>query len=437
MISNVRAPLSAVAALLAGALATFVLVSPPEWRGAFSASGRQLESWLDTVPTAIAVATVLAVLAYAALQRAGSVRPAWISAAVASAVLIGVRLMVSGAGGVDQLTLLHYAKCVAAGVLLGATVAAVWTRPLPRLTFVAAVASTFVVAHTADTGWEPSTSTLGEPFWWLLIPVVVLTVACAVVDADAPAKADAALVRNVAAAVVTLALAHRLLGAWIDGQTTDSTLQQWVVIGVCLVLVVALTEFWAQRIESPFLLAATAVAAATALVASQLAQWTRIEPWLAVVVGTTTVVVGLATSMRRPTPSIGLAVLALVPLSTAVDPDFGNEGVWLLVRLAVLGLGIGLTLGSTLPDSGAVASLGLVVPLLALVFTEVVTTTRTVITYNGAYEPLPGVPLSSGYDTLLPPAPNRIAGIALLLVVVFCALAIRGLGARERTEPTD
>ena len=73
---------------------------------------------------------------------------------------------------------------------------------------------------------------------------------------------------GVLAAVVTLALAHRLLGEWIDGQT-GSRFQEWVVIALCLVLVVALTEFWARRLGSPFLLAATAVAAATPFVANR------------------------------------------------------------------------------------------------------------------------------------------------------------------------
>ncbi|CAM2978604.1 Integral membrane protein [Prescottella defluvii] len=432
--------LATAAALFSGALGTFVLISPREWRGEFNASGRQMESWLDTLPTAVAIGTVVAVLAYAALQRAGSVRPAWISGVVASAVLIAVRLSVSGAGGVDQLTLLHYTKCVAAGVLLGAAVAAAWARPLPRFALVVGVAATFVVAHTARADWTPSTSALGEPFWWVLVPTLVLAAVCAVVDADGPAESERDITLQAIAAVATLALAHRLLGAWIDGQTTNSRLQLWTVLAVGLVLVVALTEFWARRLDSPFLLAATAVAAATPFVTTLISRtvtqdYLREESWVLVVVGFAAVAASAAVARWRPAPVLGLAVLALIPLSAVIDPSPGNGRVWVLVPLAVLGVGIGVALGSTLPDSGALASLGLVVPLLSLVFAEVVGVTSRFVFYSGSYEPLPDVPPSEGWTAISFDSPvtfDRGAAVAMLLVVVFCALAIRG----HRAQPS-
>ncbi|QCQ92416.1 hypothetical protein [Rhodococcus sp. SGAir0479] len=435
MTSTVRASLSAAAALFAGAAATFVLLGRTQRDPMFSASGRQLGDWNSTVPTGVAVGCVLAVLAYAGLQRASSVRPAWIAAAAATVVLIAARLTVSGVSDLDQLTLLHYAKCLAAGVLLGAAVAAAWSRPPARLLLTGAVASTFVVAHTAHAGWTPSTSALGEPFWWVLIPALVLTAAGAILDADAPARADTTEVRAVLLAVVTLALAHRLLGGWIDGRT-GASLQRWVVIGLCLVVIVALTEFWARRLASPFLLAATAVAASAPFVATVLAQdGVRVAPWLSVAAGVLAVAVGLAAGRWRPMPVVGLAVLAVVPLAAVIDPTPGSRA-WFLVVLAVLGGGVGLALGSTLPDSGALAGLGLVVPLLSLVFTTVVGSTTVVVTYMGAYEPLSNIPMASNPHALDSPVTfDRAAGVALLSVVVFCGLALHGLRPRDTAAP--
>ncbi|PTR31118.1 hypothetical protein C8K36_101145 [Rhodococcus sp. OK519] len=427
MTPTVRTSLSAAAAAFAGVLATFVLVNPTQWQAIFRASESQLGSWNSTLPTGVAVGCVLAVVACAVLLRAASARPAWIAAVVATAVLIAARMMVPGASDLDQLRLLYYAKCLAGGVLLGAAVAAVWSRPIPRLVLVAAAGSTFVVAHTAD-AWTPSTSVLGEPFWWILIPALVLAVACAAVDDAVPDRIDRDTAIGVIATAATLALAHRVLGEWIERQT-GSQFRQWVVIALCLVLVVALAEFWARRLSSPFLLAATAVAAVTPFVATVLGQdYLRIRPWVPVAVGVVAVVVGVAISRWRPAPTIAVAVLALVPLSVLIAPGATDNRAWLLVQLAVLGVGIGLALGATLPDHAATAALGLAVPLLALVFTEVVGVTTSFVIYSGSYEPLPGVPLSTGWTSISPTTTfDRAAAVALLLVVVFCALAIRGL----------
>lgn len=428
MTPTVRASLSAVAALFAGALATFVLVNPTQWQAGFNATESQLSRWNDTQSTGVAIGCVLAVVACAVLLRASSTRPAWIAAVIAAATLIAARLTVSGVSDLDQLTLLYYAKCVAGGVLLGAAVAAVWSRPIPRLALVGAVGATFVVAHTAHVGWTPSTSILGEPFWWILIPALVLAAACAVVDDAAPERIDRETAIGVLAGVVTLAVAHRLLAEWIDGQT-GSQFRQWVVVALCLVLVVALTEFWARRLDSPFLLAATAVAAVTPFVATAL-WWGHLglTPWVPVAIGVVAVAVGVAISLLRLSPVIGLAALALVPLSVLIAPGATDNRVWLLVQLAVLGVGIGLALGSTLPGPAATAALGLAIPLLTLVFTEVVGVTTSFVTYRGAYEPLAGVPLSTGWTAISPTTTlDRTAAVAMLLVVVFCALAVRGL----------
>lgn len=444
MTPTVRASLSAVAALCAGVLATFVLVNPTQWQANFAATESQLSRWNDTQSTGVAVGCVLVVVAGAVLLRASSTRPAWITAVVATAVLIAARLTVSGVGDLDQLTLLYYAKCLAGGVLLGAAVAAVWSRPIPQLMLVGAVGATFVVAHTAHVGWHPSTSILGEPFWWILIPTLVLAAVCVVLDDAVPERIGRDTAIGALAAVVTLALAHRLLGEWIDRQS-GSQFRRWVVIALCLVLVVALTEFWARRLDAPFPLAATAVAAVTPFVATTL-WWghLRLTPWIPVMVGVVAVAAGVAVSLLRVSPLLGLAALALVPLFATIEPTPDSRAQF-FVQLAVLGVGIGLTLGSTLPDSAATAALGLAIPLLALVFTTVVRVTTVFETFT-AYTPdsvdvidyVRTDAYTGNYvEIALPPTPlftfDRTAAVAMLLVVVFCALAIRGQRRQQST----
>ncbi len=402
MTPTVRASLSAVAALFAGVLATFVLVNPPQWRSSFNASEGQLSSWNAAVPTGVVVGCALAVVTCALLLRASSTRPAWIGAVVATAVLIAARLTVSGVGDLEQLTLLYYAKCLAGGVLLGAAVAAVWARPVPDSRSSARSARRSWSRNTAKADWAPSTSALGEPFWWILIPALVLAAVCAVVDDATPERIDRDTALGVTLAAVTFALAHRLLGEWVDRQT-GSQLQQWVVVALCLVLVVALAEFWARRLDAPFLLAATAVAAVTPFVATVLGQkYLRLRPWVSVAVGVVAVAVGVAVSLARRMPMIGLAVLALIPLSVLVAPGTTDNRGWVLVQLAALGVGIGLGLGSTVPSRAATGALGLAVPLLSLVFARVVGVTTSFVIYSGAYEPLPGVPFARSQDDSYP-----------------------------------
>lgn len=434
MTPTVRGSVYAAAAWFAATLATFVLANPPEWRGTINVTGRQLEWWLDALPTGSVIGAALAVPVCVALRRAHSLRPAWAAAVVAASMLSAARIALPGVSGLAEVTTLHYAKCLSAGLLLGAAVAAVWFRPFARFVLVTAVGSTFVVAHTAHATETPSVSTLGPPFWWLLIPALVLAAVCVVIDTAhvTTAPPDRIMVQAIAAAV-TLAIAHRTLGAWIDGQTADSELLVWVFIGVCLALVTALTEFWARRLDSPFPLAATAVAAAAALVTPQIARQFTLEPWLMVAVGVAAVAVGLAVAVRRPSRPLGFALLALIPLSTAIDPNLGDGRVWLLARLAVLGLGIGLALGSTLPDDGALASLGLAVPLLSLVFTYVAQSDGAIAIYSGTHERPPHTE-GGQFGVVEPYAPvSHLAGVALLIVVLYCAVAIR----RLRTHPAS
>lgn len=445
-----RAAPAALAGLFGAFLAAFVLTDPPGGRWAVHASDREIDRWLSAQATGITVGAVVAVIGCVLLQRNGSRRVAWVVAAGGAAVLLGVRFAVPAAAGVDTLIVLHVLKAVAAGTLLGAVVAAAWGHRGTQITVALGAVTGFlsVSAWGAATSTE-STSSLGEPAWWLLGVTLAATTAAAA-SANPSSRIPRITGPEAGAALLTiaaLALVNRLQVAWIDRSGNDTHTGQWVVIGVALVVVLVATEVCARLIahrtaaaEGAIVLAATGVAAAAMPVLVDLHGPLRDVPaWTAVAVAAVAVVAGMAVGSRRPVPAVGLAVAALVPVAGAIWPGLGETGPLLLVRLAVVAVGAGLAVGATLPGSAAVAAVGLAVPFVSTVFhaaaTVLVPRSPTII-YNGAYQPLRGVEMSTEYrDELnalfeLPAYDDRIAGIALALAVAFCAWGVHGLRGR-------
>ncbi|WP_230990104.1 hypothetical protein [Rhodococcus oxybenzonivorans] len=440
-----REPLSAAAALASGALAGFVLTNPRNRAWAIYASDREIDRWLSSQPTGVVVALVLAVIAVAGLQRSGSRRASWIVAAACALVLIATRSAVAGASGVDTLIALHFAKTATAGILLGAAVAAVWGRWGPQLTLTLGVAGAFVLASVArlprgDTEYlEPasrSTSAIGEPPMWLLIGTLVLALVCTALAQKQfrVQRPERRTLQTALAAALALALLNRLLGAWIDDHEFGEPLTVWLIIGFCLVVVLVCTEVSARllpRTDGHFLLAATAVTAAAMPVLDDLRTPRVTTPASAVlIVGVTALALGIAVAVRVPPtlrqPYWGLGLAALVPLSTAIQPDFGSDGVLLLARLLVLCTGMGFALAAALPASAPVAVLGLALPFASLVFVAATTIPGSRVVYAGAYEPLSAVAaFTPDGPSPASAASDHLAGIAMLAVVAYCAYSIR------------
>ncbi|MET4612155.1 peptidoglycan/LPS O-acetylase OafA/YrhL [Rhodococcus sp. PvR044] len=461
-----REVLSALTALFGGVLAAFVLTNPPGGGWAVYTSDRELSRWVSSQPTGVAVGAVVAVLAYALLQRKGSRRIAWIAIALATVVLIGARLAVPGIWGVDELIALHYLKTVAAGAILGAAVATVWGRRAGQLALTLGVLATFLTARAFELVFPAqTTSTIGEPSWWLLGPTLVLAVVAAAV-ADGSTRIQRATGRELRLAVTaaaSIALANRALLYWIDRQDYTSRVSSWIVIGLSMVLVLVLTWFAAQTIEAAggrFLLATTGVAAASMPVLVDLGgPFPDVEHWQAILVGAVAVAVGLRVSMTWRSTIGGLFVVALIPMVGAIWPELGQDGPMLLVRLAVLGVGAGLSFGSSLPGTAAFAAVGLGIPFVSMVFHSAATVDSGEVAYGGSIDganvPLTGDPMNNPLESMpemrreptftggsfvdifdIPAYDDRVAGIALLIAVLACAVGIRTLARpTATTEP--
>ncbi|MFD4183076.1 hypothetical protein [Rhodococcus sp. NPDC058514] len=448
---DAREILPALTALFGGALAAFVLTNPPGGGWAIYTSDREMSRWLSSQPTGVAVGVVAAVLAYALLQRKGSRRIAWIALAAATLALIGARLAAPGIGGIDGLIALHYLKTVAAGVILGAAVATAWGRRGGQLALALGVLATFLTARAFELVFPAqTTSAIGEPSWWLLGPTLVLAGAAAAL-AEGSTRIQQATGRELRLAVASaasIALANRVLQFWIDRQDYTSRVATWIVIGIAIAAVLALTWFAARAMEPAagrFVLAATGVAAAAMPVLVDLgAPFPDVEHWQAVLVGAVAVAAGLRVSMTWRSTITGLCVVALIPLVGAIWPTFGGDGPLLLVRLAVLGVGAGLAFGSSLPGTAAIAAVGLGIPFVSMVFHsaatvradggfEAVVARHRELVGEHIPEQMAGGLYGSGVMDI-PAYDDRIAGIALLIAVLVCAVGARGL-ARPVVTP--
>ncbi|KXF53396.1 hypothetical protein AXA44_44840 [Rhodococcus sp. SC4] len=433
-----REPLSAAAALASGALAGFVLTNPRNRAWTINASDREIDRWLSSQPTGVVVALVLAVIAVAGLQRSGSRRVSWLLAVACALALIGARWAVPQAGGVDTLIALHFAKTATAGFLLGAAVAAVWGRWVSQLALTLGVASAFLLASVqrlprGDTAYvEPasmSTSAIGEPPQWLLIGVLVLALASAVVARSQfrVQRPDRRTLLTALVGALALALLNRLLGAWIDDQEFGEPLTVWLIVAFSLAVILTVTVLIARRfpgIDGRFLLAATGVTAAAVLVLDDLRTPRVTTPAAALLaVGVVALATGIAMAVRVPPkwrrPQWGLSLAAVVPLLATIWPDFGDDGVALLIRLAVLGCGTGFALAAALPGSAPVAVLGFALPFASLVFVAATTVPRSRVVYPGASSEhrLPSSPASTA-------ASDHLVGFVMLLVVAFCVYSV-------------
>lgn len=200
---RVDEPVAGLAALCAGALAGFAVsadvVALPAGTGSAAA------------PIVFAVAAVLAV---AGLQRSGSRRTAWLLATGCTVVLATVRFAVPAAD-VDTLTALALTGAGAAGILLGAAVAAAWGEPIGQWAVVAGTWAVFLVA--GPTGTSLQSSALPSPLQWpLAVGAGAVVLAALVAGPGARVqRPDARLPIVAVGATAVLVVGLHVLGGWV------------------------------------------------------------------------------------------------------------------------------------------------------------------------------------------------------------------------------
>lgn len=430
---------------MSGALAAFVLTNPRSRSWAVYASDRELDRWLSSQPTGVVVGVVLAVIALAGLQRSGSRRTAAVLAALCVALLAVAHSVVSGVDTIDTLIALHFAKTATAGFLLGASVALAWGCRTRQVALVLGVAVAYVLAGVAppargDTDYlQPasrSTSAIGEPSWILLGAAFALSVAAAVAATKSirTQRLEQSTILVALGGSLALALTNRVLGAWIVNQEFGSQSRIASVVTVSLAVIVAVTVIVARLFpgtDGVFVLAATAIAAGAITVINDLRDpIVTVHPWVSLAVGVAAVALGMLLPARahlsgRRQTVLGIAIVAIVPLVAAIAPEFGNDGPFLLVRLAVLGVGVGLAVGGCIPHWAPTAVLGLTLPFGSLVFAAATTIPLSRV-----------VTISNSFEVTAPSSvtPARLTGAAMFLTVLVCGFVVARLRPRPVTD---
>ncbi|MCJ0902290.1 hypothetical protein [Rhodococcus sp. ARC_M6] len=439
---DLRAILTTLAALASGALAALALTNPPLQEWAIEASQSEIDRWVSSGPTSVALGAVVAVVACALSQRRGSRRAGWIAVAVATGIMALIRLAVPEVASLDLLIAFLVIKSIAAGVILGCAVAASWDRIASKNALLLGVIAGFLTARAfASATGRMSTSAVGEPAWLLLGATFVAAIACA---ATAQAefrirRPDVGEIRIALVAITALAIGHRILGSVIDRQQYASEGTAWVVMVLCAAAALWLTAVAARRLGDDsgaggtFLWAATALAAASAptlvTVTSVSGSWGQLEsPWAIVLIAGVAVAVGLRLSARIPR-IVPLIVLAAVPLSELLPFTAAHGTIGLAVKIAALGFGGALLLGALAPGSLVDATLGLTIPFAAMTFssiailTDLLSSAPTRVNFSYVGEPTAFTSIPVDYFT----AQTIATALLFTAIVTVCAIPVTRL----------
>lgn len=347
-------PVAGLAALCAGALAGFAVavdgVALPAATG--SATG----------PIVFAVAAVLAV---AGLQRSGSRRTAWLLAAGCTVVLGTVRFAVPAADP-DTLTVLPLISAGAAGILLGAAVAAAWGEPIGQWAVVVGAWAVFLLAGPMGTSLQ--SSALPSPLQWpLAVAAGAVVLAAFVAGAGARVQRPEARLPIVAVgATAALTVGMHVLAGWVGEQATSAAAWMWLAAAAVLAATVLGAEAVGRFLpfaDGRFPVAAIGATAAAYPLVDDLAG-REVSAWVPAA-GVLAVAAGAALAWRVPRVELGLGVALVVTLTAALWPDTAADGPQLLVRVALVAAGTGLALGAALPGAAPVAAMGLVLPVAA------------------------------------------------------------------------
>lgn len=349
---RLAAPAALVAAAATAAVAVFVLVIG---ESVLPVGTRSDHTTL--------VATLLAIVAAAGLQRSGSARTAWVLAAGALVVLGSVRYVVTTDLPADGLTAVGWVTAATTGVLLGAAVSGAWSVPGGPGALVAgvwaAVLTAPAVGMSAPVAAVPWTVTQ-----WLLAIALVATVGTTltVPAGGRSGRFDPRVLAVAAIAGGVLVVGYRLLGDLLTEHAADGGAWLWpLAVGILVASVVG-AELVARQVPSGddrFVLAVTGAVAATYPVLIEVLGG---APWWIHAVIVAAVAVGAWAGPYAPYPAAGLVVALAVSAGAVLWPAF-TDAVPLSVRVAFVAAGCALALTASLPGSATVAALGVSLPI--------------------------------------------------------------------------
>lgn len=438
---TIRELIAIVAALVSGGAAVFVLTDSrtANWVG-YATAGSSDGWWTDS-STGAALGAVAAVCACSLGALRGSRRSGWGAVALSGVIVVALTLLARTIDSVGVFETAHVVRCLAAGAMLGAAVAACWGR-IPLQAAVTAGALTAVVCspvRSQNFGWtayspltshDPSFVRLGDPNWWLLGGAVVLAVAATATTQSRflMQRSDRRTVKIAIGGAVVFVITNRLLAEWIVRDAFHvyrSRVWLAVFISAAIVLAVGLVV---ARLAGPgagtFVLVGLGITATVVMIVRDVKVTPPTFPTQSLVLtAVVAAIVGLRVSRIRPNALLGLGVLALVPVLSVIWPVFANTGFGMTVRIAVVTAAAGYALGSAYPGASPFAAFG-----LAVVFSSTALTAAASVpeTRRVEYAFLGDGPLMR-IDALGDPGEYRVSALAMLLVIAVCAVGVVAL----------
>ncbi|MEV6275347.1 hypothetical protein [Nocardia sp. NPDC051832] len=371
-------PLELVTAFMAAVIGGLALTTPISLAWAEGTSTLQMELLGYSMPRATAIGCVAAVLVACFASTANSAVVAWWVAAAGTVILLANHILGSFSATMAPLTTLNYVDSLAGGVLLGGVAAAASVRLLAAAVFT--LGALFSIAlgdvSVSETEYgEPDRHSpvfgfiVGSPPMWLIWPVAILAVLCALRgQRSEPAELSVELpLRPIVAALVTTSVP--LFGSeWLARH--GSTFLDIALVAVATVVAGTVAALLLPGRDGLLLTQAVALSAVGGVIAFT-AQTPWLVPALFVACGG-----GLWLGARWSRPPLGMAaVLALAVLAALSGVSHGTA-------LAVAGVGLAAITGycftAALPTHSAslmlcIATLfvpGLVVAMRGRVFQE-------------------------------------------------------------------
>ncbi|KAA0022175.1 hypothetical protein [Antrihabitans cavernicola] len=441
---TLRELIAVVAALFAGGAAVFVLSDDLTANWVLYATGGDNRWWLSDSPTGIALGAIVAVGVCVVVGVRGSRRGGWGAVAALGALIVAATLAPRAASGVDLLETAQIVRCIAAGGMLGAAAAACHGRIAWQSALAAGAVAAAASAAVRSSGGiflisgsdEIDSSILrhSDPNWWLLAGAVVLAATAA---ATTPSgyqlpQPNRRSIGNALGGVVVFAIGSRLFTEWISRDAINHRSRIWLAVFVSVGALLAIS-FTVARLARPglgrFILVALGVAANFAVLTRDMraVPQSAPTPWFVFVVALATIA-GLRISSIRPNAVLGLAIVAIVPLSSALSPEFGNNGIGMVLRFAVAALGAGYALGSSYPSESPFTAFG-----VAILSTSALQTAAAVPEIRRINFSSVGDSPASGFHSFGDANEYRLAGLAMLIVIVACAAGVFGLRGKSGT----
>ncbi len=408
-----------VTAFVSTLVAGMSLLLPIDFAWSSESTPLQLDMLAFSVPRAIAVGAIIAVVVAVFATTINHALAAWGSALAGVVIMLINHLAGHAASPVAPLSTLNFVDSIAGGLLLGGIAAAVlrgrmqvfgWT--LGALTSMV-VSAALPVTH-ASNPFEPVPahwSSVDYPPLWLIEATLVLVAIGTLVNRRRTGIERRAVELPMAPIVAgMLYIGVALFGAqWLAGRNATAV---DIVLAVAITAVTAMIAamLLPRRDGTLVLLAVALSSVGSAIVPTRIPGWSA---WILVVL----LAVGILLGFRRPAPMLAMAALAALALGGALSS--GEHGRMHVVAIgAALALIAGFSFGCAAPRYNPTRVLGVAIILGSSV----------VLAMRGRGEF--GAAIIGGTHWSSAPAPMAQSALAYwmaLAITACCAVALLAL----------